>query len=143
MNPAAHELVPTASADDLRAAAAPSDDRRTSRRNGTASIDDEDYDSDDTGDSDSPSALIVRRKGWMSGGRSAAARTAHKFAVSGIGNCADKRRRLVASGWTLLHCMSLQYGPLASDGNFPGAWPAVLRGSTRHIMPWTGVQDGR
>ena len=40
------QLVPTASADDLRAAAAPSDDRRTSRRNGTASIDDEDYDSD-------------------------------------------------------------------------------------------------
>ena len=47
MNPAAHELVPTASADDLRAAA-PSDDRRT-RQNGTASTDDE-YDSDDEPD---------------------------------------------------------------------------------------------
>ena len=39
MNPAAHELVPTASADDLRAAAP------ATRR----STDDEDYDSDDDG----------------------------------------------------------------------------------------------
>ena len=43
MNPAAHELVPTASADDLRAAA-PSDDGRT-RQNA-----DEEYDSDDEPD---------------------------------------------------------------------------------------------
>ena len=43
--PSSLQLVPTASADDLRAAAAPSDDGRTSR-NGTASTDGEDYDSD-------------------------------------------------------------------------------------------------
>ena len=43
------QLVPTASAEDLRAAAAPSDDRRTSR-NGTASSTDDEYDSDDEPD---------------------------------------------------------------------------------------------
>ena len=43
------QLVPTASADDLRGAAAPSDDGRISRRNGTASTDDA-YDSDDEPD---------------------------------------------------------------------------------------------